>query len=77
MLCVVTKKQKPISELPCESFSSLWLHDDPRLPGRKRKADDANGDDHAKRNTFDRGRRIDWRNNHIAVPPGSKLDVIG
>ena len=69
------KKQKPISELPCESFSSLWLHDDPRLPCRECKADDADGYDHAKRNTFDHGRRIEWRNNHF-VPPSSKFDVI-
>ena len=61
-------------------FSSFYvvfdgLHDNPRFPGRECKADDADGYDHAKRNMFDRGRRIERRNNHF-VPPSSKFDVI-
>ena len=70
------QKQKPISELPCESFSSLWLHDDPRLPCRDGETDDADDNDHAKRNTFDSGRRIERRKNHF-VPPCSRFEVIG
>ena len=62
-------------------FSSFYvvfdgLHDNPRFPGRECKADDANGDDHAKRDSFDRGRRIEMRNKHF-VPPCSRFEVIG
>ena len=71
------KEHDPSVFLRFSSFYAVFdgLHDDPRLPCRERKADDANGNNHAKRNTFDRGRRIEWRNNHF-VPPSSKFDVI-
>lgn len=70
------KKREAKYDFSIEFRPKAGLQNHPkRLQLGQGKTDGTNGNNHAKRDSFDRGRRIERRNNHF-VPPSSKFDVI-